>query len=62
MKKFKVTTHTIYEEVWEVEHDGEADDFFDSADYGEKWTRLSSTDVTKLVETGVNVEDVEELD
>lgn len=61
MKKFKVTTHTIYEETWEVEHDGEADDFYDSADYGETWTRLSSTDVTKLEEVGVNVEHAEEI-
>lgn len=61
MPTYKVTIHTSYEEIYEVEYDGSPDDFYDDPDCGDKYTRLTPTDVTKLSAHGSIGVDVEEL-
>ena len=61
MATYKVTIHTSYEEIYEVEYDGNPDDFYDDPDVGSAYTRLTPTDVTKLSSHGSIGVDVEEL-
>ena len=61
MPTYKVTIHTSYEEIYEVEYNGNPDDFYHDPDCGDKYTRLTPTDVTELSAHGSIGVDVEEL-
>lgn len=62
MATYKLTMHTSYEEIFEVEYAGSPDDLYDDPDCGDKYTRLTPTDVTKLSAHGSIGVEVEEID
>lgn len=61
-RRYRVVIHTSYEEVYEVDYDGDGEDLLDDDDSSRGvWKRISSKDVGDLDECGMQVQDVTEI-
>jgi hypothetical protein len=61
MPKYRVTVHTSYSELFEVDYNGRGEDLFDDETVGD-WKRVSPSDTKALEAAGSKVESVEEID
>ena len=60
MPKYRVTIHTSYSELFEVDYDGPSEHLFDDETVGD-WKRVSPSDTKELETAGSKVESVEEI-
>jgi hypothetical protein len=60
MPTYRVTTHTSYDEVFELSYDGPAETLFDQAPTAD-WKRVSPETTRELVDASTKVESIEEV-
>lgn len=60
MPTYRVTTHTSYDEVFELSYDGPVETLFDQAPTAD-WKRVSSETRRELVDASTKVESIEEV-
>jgi hypothetical protein len=60
MPTYRVTTHTSYNEVFELSYDGPVETLFDQAPTAD-WKRVSLETTRELVDASTKVESIEEV-
>jgi hypothetical protein len=60
MPTYRVTTHTSYDEVFELSYNGPTETLFDQAPAAD-WKRVSPETTRELIDASTKVESIEEV-